>query len=186
MNSGYIIIYPVSVMAIGSVLFIVLAIIKTLIEGSAQAICHFANNYTWLVLLIIAVIIIAIIICIAKSSEDKRESLFSISSGISAFLALSLVYAELIYFMVEFAEATEEIFIIALIMSPVVLFFMIIQMALTLLLCAITFIPHCCIDELSDKATSIIFTICTIVSNSALIFFFSTSQLPKFILSSLR
>jgi hypothetical protein len=46
MNSGYIIIYPVFVMAIGSVLFIVLAIIKTLIEGSAQAICHFANNCT--------------------------------------------------------------------------------------------------------------------------------------------
>lgn len=185
-GNGNFIIYPTFAIAAGGLLCFALAIIKTLIDGSAQVIYNFANNHTWIVLLIILIIIIAIIVCIAIFSKEKGILLFSIPTGISVFLSLSLVYAELIYWMGGFAEQLEKVFVIALIMSPVFLFLMLIQMALTLLLCAINFIPLNFIENLSNKAISILFTICTIVSNSTLIYFFCTSQLPKFILSSLR
>ncbi len=182
-GNGNYVIYPTYIIGAGALFAAVLAIIKVLVDGGAEKIYEFAYDNTWIIILIIAIISIVIAVCVGFFL-GKKLIYITILFGLSLIFALSLCYSELIYWVGGFAEELEEVFVVALFMSPVFLMFMLVQMAITLILCGTVFVPLL-FKKTSKKQNAILSCVLGIATNILLVYLFFSSQLPSFIISSI-
>ncbi len=182
-----------SVLAAGFLGMTLLAIIRTIIEGAADKVYAFANDCTWIVILVIAIfsILVSWLIFSFSPFRNSLSGKIKISTIIlfwlSLTISLSICYTEVIYWIGALAEKFEELFIIALIMGGFFLAFLIIQIVATVLIGLLPLSPlsPLPLEDGGGKVANILLTILGIAANGFLIFLAYDSQLPVYLLNSL-
>lgn len=185
-GNGNFIIYPTALLGGGVLIMFILGIIRAGMHGSTQALKTFANQHSWLVVLILA--IVGLVIALIVGFGMKKKCLFqSILFGISLPLSLSLVYGIIMDALINIAAAFEEMFLLTLIWTaPValIIYGILALLALALGLCPYLIIMICSLER--NRTTSIlktIFTVLEIVSIPLLFYFlYAQTSLPLYLM----
>lgn len=168
-GNGNIIIYPTFIIGAGLLIFGIFALIQNAITGADNRILEFANESSWIVVIIIAVlsVLISIIIGIFGNFRFYIPILFCIS----LILSLSVSYAVTIDILVS---ALENGFLVMLMAGPLLfvfwLFLEVLIMALGFAVFAPNFFEMIFEKKVKQKIKNIVSPVCAVVSIVLLVY----------------
>lgn len=161
---------------IGGILAVIVYGIKMAALENGNVAVNFANSYTVIFLVVFAIIALLMVIAI----RHFFETLFvAIPSGITIFLSLSLSYVLCIEWLSEFIHSIGEVPIITLLVAPLMILFLLFELALALLPNLLYYI--CLFSEKKIFVSPAYFVIVGILLNIAYIPFLYVYQLFPYI-----
>lgn len=181
-GNGNYTIYPAYVLAGGTLALFVFIFIKSILGGFSDDVYRFACNYTWIFVLILSVISV-IVAFIAGTYFEKHIHLSILFVG-SLPLSLSLCYSETIDCLISWGEQLEEVFLVALFLSPVFFVILLLELAIIMILGLGVFIPFY-FSKNSKEKPIFLATVTGLISCGILIYWINSSNLPEYLMRSL-